>query len=379
MTEIRVGVLVNPIAGFGGALALHGTDDLPAARYAEAISAGRAAGRLIRAVKELLHRSGNVTIVAAPGLLGSDQLAAAGIEHHLLPSADAPASGAVTTSADTARASAAFAAAGISALLFAGGDGTATIVADEFGTRVPCVGVPAGVKMHSAVFARSPERAGRLLAEHLSGSGTTTIVDVLDAGAKQRTERVGVLLAPRVSEPLQGAKSSSPATGHAHVSAALHELLDGAAAGTTWVIGPGTTTAAFAEQMGITPTLGGVDVSHPDGTVEHDVDEVRLFEIVQAAALPQLVVGVVGGQGFLFGRGNHELSVRVLESIGASRVHIFAAADKIGGLQPPILLIDVDPPSGCGPVPHPLAGYRSVRTGPNQSMVMRVVDAASHP
>ncbi|MFC6235618.1 hypothetical protein ACFPZL_11050, partial [Leucobacter soli] len=150
---------------------------------------------------------------------------------------------------------------------------------------------------------------------------------------------------------------------------------------TTWVLGPGTTTGALAAELGFAATLRGVDVRHPSGDIELDVDEARLYEIARDAAEPHLVLGVVGGQGFLLGRGNQEISTRVIGRIGADRVSIVAAEEKIGGLFPPVLLIDVDDDrraTGDGDRrPHPLEGYRRVCTGARQSSVMRVIDAAA--
>ena len=127
---------------------------------------------------------------------------------------------------------------------------------------------------------------------------------------------------------------------------------------------------SVASVLGFTATLRGVDVRHPAGTVELDVDEERLFRIVTRAAKPRLVLGVVGGQGFLLGRGNQQLSPRVIESIGASNVEIVASSAKIGGLMPPVLLVDTDEPSA-------LVGYRTVRTDAHRSVVMKVIDAAT--
>lgn len=379
MTTLNVGVLLNPIAGFGGRLALHGTDRLPSDRFDEAVSTGRSERRLRRALD--VHRSIGppVELIAAPGLLGEKQLAAVGIAHHTL-SVPGLEVGSVTTRDDTRAAARVFAETSIDCLVFAGGDGTATDLALALGTGIPVIGVPSGVKMHSEIFTRSPESAGRLLSEFLRSGGPTELVEVLDVGPDDRTGVVAELRAPRIGEPLQGAKSvPSPRGGAVERRAIARELLREAGKGTTWIIGPGSTTGSLAECAGFEATLRGIDVLHPSGEVEHDVDEVRLYGIVCSAEQPRLALGVVGGQGFLLGRGNHEISIRVLEQIGADRVSIIATEEKIGGLFPPVLFIDVDdehlPQSSSGGK-HPLEGYRRVRTGPRQSTVMRVVNAA---
>ncbi|WP_439593453.1 ATP-NAD kinase family protein [Microbacterium sp.] len=370
---VRAGVLLNPIAGFGGALALHGTDGLPVDRFDDAVRAGRAAARLVRALDRPGSPGGDLELVAAPGVLGSDALTAAGIPHTCLSTTGHPVR---TTRADTIAAARRLIASGIDLLVFAGGDGTATDVAEAIGESLPVIGVPAGVKMHSEVFSRSPEAAGRLLDAVISGLATFESAEVLDVGASDETGVVGMLRAPRSHEPLQGAKTVAPPAASAVVGRAIAEsLVPAAPPRTTWIVGPGATTGAVAAALGMAATLRGVDVLHPDGTAEPDVTEERLFAIVRAAEQPLLVLGVVGGQGFLLGRGNQQLSARVISSIGTDRIHILATEQKVSGLFPPVLLVDAEPDPDRAP--HPLLGYRRVRTGPRQSTVLRVIDAAA--
>ncbi|MCH6230887.1 NAD(+)/NADH kinase [Microbacterium sp. CFH 31415] len=364
---------MNPIEGFGGMLALHGTDTLDPARYGEAVSAGHAARRLVRALERFAAGGGDASLVAAPGVLGAEALAAASVPHSVL-AGFAPAS--PTTRDDTIAVARRLATQGVDVILFAGGDGTATDLAEALGETASVIGVPSGVKMHSEVFSRSPEAAGRLLADFVAGRASVSAAEVLDVGAEGETGVVGVLRVPRSREALQGAKTvSRPQAAEVVGHAIAHNLVRAADPATTWIVGPGTTTGTVGEALGFAPTLRGVDVRHPDGTVELDVTEQRLYEIVVSAAEPLLALGVVGGQGFLLGRGNQELSARVIAAIGADRVRILATEEKVGALFPPVLLVDSDP-AGHGEQ-HPLLGYRRVHTGPRQSTVLKVVDAAA--
>lgn len=362
-----VGVLLNPIAGFGGALAMHGTDALPASRFDEAVRAGRAARRLLRALERFRDAGVPAELLAAPGVLGAVALAEAGVPHRVLPGR-VPAR---TTRRDTVAAARRLAAEGAEVLVFAGGDGTATDLAEAVGTGLPVVGVPAGVKMHSEVFARSPEGAGRLLADFVAGRAHPEPAEVLDAGADDRSVTVGTLLVPRSSEALQGAKAASRRpSGEAESRAVARELVAATPGGVTWIVGPGRTASAVAAELGFAATLRGVDVRHPSGAIELDVAEERLHEIASAAEDPRLVLGVVGGQGFLLGRGNQQLSHRVLRRLGPDRIEIVATSEKVGGLFPPVLYVDAEEPVQ-------LLGYRRVRTGAGRSTVMKVVDAAA--
>lgn len=364
---VLVGVLVNPVAGFGGALAMHGTDALPAGRFDEAVRAGHAAGRLIQALARFRDAGVAAEFVAPPGILGGDHLAVAGVEHRTLDAAfPSP-----TTRVDSIDAARRMVAEGIDVLVFAGGDGTATDLAEAIGTAVPVIGVPSGVKMHSEVFARSPAGAGRLLSDVAAGNARSEIAEVLDLGGDGLTGVVGTLLAARSREALQGAKTTArPGSSVAAARDIARELVAAAADDVTWIVGPGATAGAVADVLGFDPTLRGVDVRHPSGEVELDVAEGRLHQIAGAARNPRLVLGVVGGQGFLLGRGNLQLSPRVLDLVGPDRVEIVATSEKVGGLFPAVLFVDADEPVG-------LLGYRRVRIGSRQSTVMKVVDAAA--
>ncbi len=363
-----VGVLVNPIAGFGGPRGLHGTDGLTDDQFDQAAAEGRAAERMVRAVRRMLADTRDVEIVAPAGVLGADSLAAAGIPHRTVRGAATSR----TDSSDTRAAVTELQGAGVSALLFAGGDGTAVDVAASVAPGLAVVGVPAGVKMHSEVFARSPEGAGRLLAQWATGDASLGTAEVLDVGVDGRIAPLAVVSAPRGREALQRAKSVAPPS--AEREAVARDVVAAAAPDMTWIIGPGTGACAVAELLGFEPTLRGVDVGRADGSVEFDVDERRLLEIVSASPRPRLVLGVVGGQGFLLGRGNQQISSRVVAAIGAGAVEVVATTAKVGALTPPVLLVDSDAAGA-----HPLLGYRRVRTGARQSVVMKVLDAAADP
>lgn len=353
---VRVGVLLNPIAGFGGARAMHGTDALADDRFAEAVADGHAARRLVRALTGI----DGADVVAAPGVLGASALAGAGIPHRVL---DLPLA-ARTTRLDTIAAARAF---DVDVLVFAGGDGTATDIAEAVGTRVPVIGVPSGVKMHSEVFARSPQGAGRLLADVIAGRARFEPAEVLDVGPDDETGVVGMLLAARSAEVLQGAKRVVR-PGATDLRGIAREVLTASTGPVTWIVGPGATAGAIAEELGFTPTLRGADVRHASGEVELDVDEPRLYDIARSEDV-RLVLGVVGGQGFLLGRGNQQLSPRVIDSIGADRVEIVATSEKVAGLFPAELFVDLD---DLPEQPAGLLGYHRVRIGPRHSTVMKV-------
>jgi ATP-NAD kinase N-terminal domain len=158
-----LGLLVNPVAGMGGRVGLHGTDCTFLLAEARRRGAVPVTGpRTSRALRCMAGR--DLSVLAAPGPMGADIALICGLPTMALDLEIGPG----TTAADTQRAARALADAGVALLLFAGGDGTAGDIVRAVGERVPLLGIPSGVKMHSGVFAPTPETAGQLAAEFLA-------------------------------------------------------------------------------------------------------------------------------------------------------------------------------------------------------------------
>lgn len=368
-TTRSVGLLVNPVAGVGGRLALHGSDHLGDEQRRAALGEQLSSRRMLRALRlltPLVERG--LVVLTPPGAMGGDLVAGLGWPHRLIDRAVPP----LTTATDTVEAARQLWDAGVDLVLFAGGDGTAVDVAGAAGPEDVALGVPAGVKMHSAVFAVTPEVAGRLAADYL---GTTTAAteacDVVDATAGDEVQRITTLRVPRARAGLQGAKSGGRAGSATELPALGRAVAEAYRPEETWLLGPGGTVAHVAHALGVEHSVAGVDVVAP-GRVQVDATEQQLFEAVSTAGKVVLVLGVVGGQGFLLGRGNQQLSPRVLAEVAPDDVHILAAEDKVVALDPPVLLVDcADDTAAEGP----LSGYRTVRTSRHRRLVMKVTDA----
>lgn len=363
----RIAVIVNPIAGIGGKVALHGSDEGLANRALELGAQPRAESRMVAALRSLRrHSAAAPQILAATGSLGGDAVRRA----DLTITEELPrfSRGKVTTAADSRHAAETAARHAVDLILFAGGDGTAADIADAVGETVPILGVPSGVKMHSGVFAIDPERAGRIAARFLDGAPpravrTTDVVDVVETGGPTR---IGTASVPRVGG-MQNPKAVSP-PGDGGVRALGRLLADQMEPGRLYLIGPGSSAGAVLEALGLTGTLNGVDVVLDRQIISHDATEAELLQHLDARPHPRLILGVVGGQGFLLGRGNQQISSAVLERIDESAITIVAPYDKVAALQPPVLHVDVDDPAR----PLPLPRYCTVFTSPSRSIVMRL-------
>jgi len=356
----RLGLIVNPLAGVGGRLALKGSDHRDLVDAALARGADRPAPERARAALAALPA--DVEILAAGGAMGAD-IAGTAITSPLERS----------TAADTRAAAVALADAGVDLLLFVGGDGTAVDVLAAVGDRLPVIGVPAGVKMHSAVFGVTPRHAGELAAAFVAGRvrgdapAEVMDIDETDLRAGIISPRLhGFLRVPVAPGLVQSGKARSApaeAAAQAAVAADVVERLLGEGRA---LIGPGTTTRAVMTALGLTKSVLGVDVVEDGRLIASDADEESLLELVGPGAI--LIVTPVGGQGFVLGRGNQQLSSRVLRAIGIERLHVIATSAKLASLRGRPLLVD----TGDADLDTALAGYRRVVTGYREETVYRV-------
>jgi predicted polyphosphate/ATP-dependent NAD kinase len=283
-----------------------------------------------------------------------------------------------TSAQDTRAAVAALLDCDIDLLLFAGGDGTARDVAEAARGEVPILGVPTGVKMRSAVFARSPESAGVIAGRFVSGVRRTREVEIADAPAEHGDdwsvlEFFGTVLMPDHPELSQPLKASRSVDHEANLRALVADLAQSLDQDTLHIFGPGSTATAIIKSASGSGTVTGVDVSLGANLVALDVTEDTLLELLRLHERAHLYLGVVGGQGFLLGRGNQQLSPEVIEAVGEQNVTILAARSKIDSLSPPVLWVD----AGTTAPAAPLVGHRRVHTGVAHSIVMRVQSAAS--
>ncbi len=345
MDMFRLGLVVNPLAGLGGPVALKGSDGVAA----EALARGaepRALERTRIALECLLPLVEKIEFLTFPGAMGGELLERMGFRHRLLGEWQ----GAVSSAADTRLAVERLQEAGVALILFAGGDGTARDVAGVVREQQPVLGIPAGVKIHSGVYAISPRAAGELARRLVEGG----LVRLASGEVRDLDEEA--LRAGRVAARWYG-EMTVPEEGHfmQHVKQAgmeseelvLVDLADWLAEswedGVRYVLGPGSTLHGLARNLGLETTLLGVDVLENGAVLARDVDEARLFELVDGHPA-FLLVTAIGGQGHVIGRGNQQISPRVLRAIGLERMRVVATKRKLGTLGGRPLLVDSGDP-----------------------------------
>ncbi|MGH3264784.1 MAG: ATP-NAD kinase family protein [Trebonia sp.] len=369
----RLGIIVNPLAGIGGAVALKGSDG--AETVAAALERGavpQAPARAARALRALADTTGSVELLAAPGVMGADMAREAGFTVRVTGSTTTS----VTTAADTRAAATEMRAAGVDLLLFAGGDGTARDISDAVGATTPMLGIPAGVKMHSGVFARSPEAAAQAGASFLDRPRATRLrtADIADVDEQAAREgRVSSILYGSASVPdnprlVLSSKAASRFNPGAAMEALCRQLAGSLEPGCLYLIGPGSTTSLVLDGLGVAGTLLGVDAVRDGALVQRDLTEAQILALMERSDNTRVIVGLIGGQGALFGRGNAQLGPRVLRRIPRERITILSAADKLMALEPRTLWVD----TGDRELDAQLSGYARVHVGPQRQIVMKI-------
>ena len=368
----KLGLIINPVAGLGGRVGLKGSDGAEIQQKALAMGAiPRAQDRAI----ETLTRLGSfedLEIVTYPGEMGQEAALTCGFR----PTVVGAISPGQTTAQDTRVAAREMQRLGVDLLLFAGGDGTARDIYEAVGLDLPTLGIPAGVKIHSAVYATNPRSAGELAALYLrdkvAGLREAEVMDIDEEAFRHNVLSVrlyGYLKIPFRMSLVQSQKM--PSAGEAAATAAIAEdIASKMEADVLYVLGPGTTTRAITDELGVKKTLLGVDVVLNRELISRDANEDQLLALLDAhdQGKVKIVVTPIGGQGYIFGRGNQQISPRVIERVGRDNVAVVSTPGKLHALGTQPLLVD----TGDQRVDQILSGYLTVVTGYNERAVRKV-------
>ncbi|HDZ36443.1 MAG TPA: ATP-NAD kinase [Thermococcus sp.] len=377
---MKVGLLVNPIAGMGGRVALKGTDGV----VEEAVRRGARpiAGDLVRLfLEELSHyeEAGRTRFITGPGPLGEEILKEFDFEFEVIRHREVgyrevegvriPDTGPEDTRELTGRM-----VEKVGLLLFAGGDGTARDIVEAVDERVSILGIPTGVKMYSGIFAYSPEDAARVLVEFLRGNARLEEREVRDIDEEAyrhdevKARTYGRAIVPVVETLVQGSKERIPLSEEeeleAIAEAVAEEILENDG---IYFLGSGSTVKRIKDKLGIDGTLLGVDVVEVgDGEARLLVKDATERDLLRFADKnPMVVVTVIGGLGFLFGRGNQQFSAEVLRRIPKENILVVATPSKIE--NGPLRVY-----TGDREVDEKLKGYIRVRISPWMERMVKV-------
>jgi predicted polyphosphate/ATP-dependent NAD kinase len=340
---VRVGFIVNPVAGMGGKVGLKGTDGV--AEKAEKKGAVPVAHH--RAIEFLSHLKGHMNefdLFCCPGKMGADEATTVELSFKVLPMKI----GILTSSVDTEKAVKLLTMENVNLIVFVGGDGTARNILDVLGDAdIPVLGVPSGVKMYSGIFAVNPSDAAEAVVALGEKRAEIADFEIMDADEDAIRKDIfdvhlyGCLRGIAVPALIQGSKEVSPQTftekeSQEDIARYVVEELPKDA---TLILGPGTTVERIAKDLGIKKTVLGVDLYH-NGESSLDVDEKTLLQSIKDWGSTWIILSPIGHQGILLGRGNQQISADIVKRVGKKHVLVVATINKLQSLGTAALRVD---------------------------------------
>ncbi len=361
---MKIGLIVNPIAGMGGSVGLKGTDG---EAYRKAIELGAkpvTPGR-IEETLNLINRK-DVFFFVAPGKMGEDYIKKFKFNYEVVGKI-----GEETTSEDTKRIAREMVEKGIQLLIFVGGDGTARDIADAVDLKIPVIAIPSGVKMFSSVFALSPHAAARMIDEFNGECEEKEVLDIDEDAFRENklsARLYGYLKVPKIKDLLQKGKEASNVSRSAEENKReiANYVVDNMENDILYILGPGTTVKAITDKLGVEKTLLGIDAVYNKKLVGRDLNEKGLLELIDKYKNAKIIVTPIGGNGFIFGRGSKQFTPEILKRVGKENIIVVGTKDKVFKLE--CLRVD----TGDVEVDKELSGYMKVITGNKEELIMEV-------
>lgn len=368
----KVGLIVNPVAGMGGKVGLKGSDGEEIQRKAVELGATPESPKKAGyAIEELKQLSGDIEFYTCSGDMGENIVKQLGFPYTVVHSYTEK-----STFADTEEAAKVLGGLDLDLLIFAGGDGTARNVCKAIGKSTVVIGIPAGVKIHSAVYAQTPRSAGRMAALFLqTEEPKVEEAEVMDIDEEEfRKGRVsaklyGYMRVPVERRFMQNLKSGGVAGEATSLNAIARDVVSNMEPDCVYIMGPGTSTRPIMEFLNLESTLLGIDLVCNRQLLQNDATESDILKAIEGKKA-KIVVTIIGGQGYVFGRGNQQISARVIEQVKKENIIIVATKEKLGTIIGRPLLVDTGDPA----IDEYLIGYYRVVAG-FEDMVMYKVDS----
>ena len=363
-----LGFIINPFAGIGGKVGLKGSDG--EAIRTEAFARGakpQAVERAKIALEALMPYKEQLHILTASGDMGENLLKEMGFQFKVVHQAHEPSTHEDTITAAKVMAGLSEESHNIDVLLFAGGDGTARNVYEAVDGAVPVLGIPAGVKIHSGVYAVTPHAAGlvieKMINKELVSLLETSVMDIDEDAFRKgvvRAKQYGEMQVPAEHRYVQATKSGGRELEELVLQDIADFITDNIDEDDYYLIGSGSTCAFLMESMGLDNTLLGLDCVHDGKVIASDMTEADILELMsQPQGKVRLVITVIGGQGHIIGRGNQQLSAKVLSQLDKDDIYIIATKTKLKELEGKPLIVDSDDPE----LNQRLSGVMRVITG----------------
>ncbi|MHA1932469.1 MAG: ATP-NAD kinase family protein, partial [Promethearchaeota archaeon] len=135
---------------------------------------------------------------------------------------------------------------------------------------------------------------------------------------------------------------------------------------TLYLLGPGTTVKKITDCLGLPKTLLGIDAITNKKILDRDLNENSILKLLEEFHEAEIIISPIGGQGFIFGRGNKQFTPEVIKKIGKKNIKIVGTEDKIRNLD--CLRID----TGDSDFDIELKGLVKVIIGYKEQLVIQV-------
>lgn len=368
----KIGLIVNPIAGMGGSVGLKGSDGEDILKKAIELGAEPKSGlRTKKTLEKLNHLKDKFQILTYPGEMGEEPAVSSGFQPEVIGNIEKG----NTKPEDTYNAAVDMKNEGVDLILFAGGDGTARNIYDAVGISIPTLGIPAGVKIHSAVYGQNPKRTGELIELYIKGKVIELKeVEVMDIDEEAfREGRVvarlyGYLNVPFEKEFIQTRKAGGIEGEEASLAGMANYIINTMEDDCVYIIGPGTTTKRIMDRLDLENTLLGVDLIENKEIIGEDVTEKEILSLIEGKKV-KLIITIIGGQGYIFGRGNQQISPEVINKIGKENIIVVASRDKLNTIFGSPMLID----TGDEETNLNLEGYYRVVVGYEDTIIHKAM------
>lgn len=365
----KIGLIVNPIAGMGGSVGLKGTDGNA---YQKSIELGAEPVSPQRMRQFLSHLDFQIEVkfFVAPQNMGEHLIRSTKFNYETVGSINNE----QTSAEDTKKIAEQLKEKNIDILIFCGGDGTARDIYDIVDLDIPVLALPSGVKMFSSVFAVNPEAASEMLEGYIEENLETIEKEVLDIDeeafreGKLQSKLYGYLKVPKVEKFIQGGKQSSKSVKSVkqNKQEIANYVIEKMRKDTLYLLGPGTTVKTISDQLNIKKALLGIDALFQNKAIALDINEKQILELLEDYQNIKIIISPIGGQGFIFGRGNKQFTPKVIKKVGRDNVLVISTEDKLKGLES--LRVD----TGDEALDKELKGFMKVIIGKNQKLMIEV-------
>lgn len=370
-TVKTIGLIVNPKAGVGGSVALKGSDGEDI--YEEAIKRGaseKAHLRCEEAFSHLLDIKDEFKVFTGNHRLGEDEMKKLGLNYEVVYETDTD-----TTAEDTKNTLKEILKKDVDMIVFAGGDGTARDVYDAVGLKKPVIGIPAGTKMHSSVFGVSPKSASEVIRAFLLDESyeiiESEVMDIDEDAFRKEILNVklyGALNVVNKGKMMQVGKSPQSASENADLESIAQFVVDEMKDDTLYIVGSGSTIRPVMKLLGLENSLLGVDLVYNKKLIKKDASEKDIYEALMKYPKRKIIVTIIGGQGYIFGRGNQQFSSRVIREVGKENIIVIATQSKLNSIAGGNLLAD----TGDDATNEYLAGYYNVIVDYNYMKLLKL-------